>query len=133
MKKQKPQEWETQNKKAFARIYDDMMLSEAFVTLTVRQKMLYVVAKMQFYGHRKPAKDYPDIEAFRSESCFYLNRALGVRYGLYPPTNHRDFYKDIDVLIKHGFIERISNGRSNQKKSIYRFSGDWKNFKNEKE
>ena len=43
------------------------------------------------------------------------------------------FYKDIDALIKHGFIERISNGRSNQKKSIYRFSGDWKNYKNEKE
>ena len=130
-KKQKVQEWETKEKKIFARIYKDMMLSEAFVTLTPRQMMLYIVAKMQFYGHRKPAKDYPHIEAFHSEECLYLNHALGVQYGLYPPSNHRDLYRDIEVLIEHGFLERLSNGRVNQKKSVYRFSGNWKKYKKE--
>lgn len=39
------------------------------------------------------------------------------------------FYKDVKALETHGFIKTVSNGSSTKKKSIYKFVGDWKQWK----
>lgn len=109
-----------------ANIYDSMLTSAAFRDLSARQRMLYVYCKNQYYGKRKPRADYPDIEAVQGDECFYLNHALITDvYGLYPKTNHRDFYKDMQKLVDNGFIEVVSNGHAAKKRSIYRFSEKW--------
>ncbi len=114
-----------------ANIYESLLLSNAFRDLSDRQKMLYVVAKSQYYGHRKPEKDFPEIEKFKGADVFYLNWNAVKRYGLYKESMHSNFYKDMAALIEHGFIERLSSGKGNRSKSIYKFSADWQTWKSE--
>ena len=111
-------------------ICQSMMLSKAWRDMSARQRQLYVIAKSQYYGaYSRPVKDYPEIEMYKNndKDYFYLNRALvsGV-HGLYPQSNTRDLYNDINVLIEHGFIERVSDGRPNKMRSIYTYSDAWK-------
>lgn len=115
-----------------ANIYESLLLSDSFRDLSDRQKMLYIVAKAQYYGHRKPEKDYPEIELFQGADVFYLNWNAVKRYGLYKDSMHSNFYKDMSALIEHGFIQRLSSGKGNRKKSIYKFSADWQSWKPEK-
>lgn len=72
-KKYVPKKWESKgevymddsgSRKAdtSANIYESMLTSKAFAFLTDRQKMLYVCCKAQYYGKRKPGRDYPDVE-----------------------------------------------------------------------
>lgn len=110
-------------------IYESMLLSDAFLDLTNRQKLLYVVCKSQFYGHRKPSQDFPDVEQVAGDDCFYLNLGAVVRYGLYTRNMRGKFYADLKILEAHGFIKTVSSGRSTKSKSIYRFTPDWKYWK----
>lgn len=108
-----------------ANIYESMLTSEAFVLLTDRQKMLYVCCKAQYYGKRKPERDYPDMEQLQGEELFYLNWTAVQRYGLYKPSMHSNFYRDMKALCDAGFIEIVSSGAGQRRKSIYRFSDRW--------
>lgn len=115
-----------------------MMISGAFKDLTARQRMLYVYAKSQFYGARsRPCNDFRDIPEFKEykgQKYFYLNhRLLTDVYGLYPKNNHRDLYKDIAELVKHGFMEYYTEpkavNKSNHMRTIFRYSEAWKDWK----
>ena len=108
-----------------ANIYESMLTSEAFALLTDRQKMLYVCCKAQYYGKRKPERDYPDMGQLQGEELFYLNWAAVQRYGLYKPSMHPNFYRDMKALCDIGFIEKVSSGAGQRRKSIYRFSDRW--------
>ena len=108
-----------------ANIYESMLRSQAFKDLNTKSKMLYVYCKSQYYGKRKPRVDYPLISVFNDDSCFYLSWRDIQNYGLYTDTQHSNFYKDMKVLIEHGFIERVASGRTNRTKTIYRFSARW--------
>ncbi len=80
--------------------------------------MLYVYAKSQFFGAlSRPANDFKDeygntlekFQQYQGRECFYLNHKLMSEvFGLYPKTNHRDLYFDIEALIQRGFIERVT-------------------------
>ncbi len=95
-----------------------MIISPAFKDLTARQRMLYVYAKSQFFGAlSRPANDFKDeygntlekFQQYQGRECFYLNHKLMSEvFGLYPKTNHRDLYFDIEALIQRGFIERVT-------------------------
>lgn len=87
-----------------ANIYESLLLSDSFRDLSDRQKMLYIVAKSQYYGHRKPEKDYPEIELFQGADVFYLNWNAVKRYGLYKDSMHSNFYRDMAALIEHGLL-----------------------------
>ncbi len=128
-KQPKSFESDGRSKDSFARIYESMFESKAFMDLTKNQRLLYLYMKKQLYAKRKPQADYPEIEQFKGESLFYFNLAAAEKYGLYSRTNNKQFYKDKDVLIDHGFIECVSNGRCTRSKSIYKFSGNWKLWK----
>lgn len=109
-----------------ANLYESMMLSPAFQDLTNRQKLLYLVAKAQFFGHRKPEQDFPDIEQVKGDDCFYLNLGSVTRYGLYTRNMRGKFYSDIKALESHGFVKTLSSGKTTKSKSIYKFCPDWK-------
>lgn len=110
-----------------------MITSPAFKDLSAKQRMLYVYAKAQYYGARsRPRDDFKDIEEYQKDGgrkYFYLNHfLLSDVFALYPKSNSRDLYKDIKALVEHGFIEQVSNGKANQKRSIYTYSDKWKEW-----
>ena len=109
-----------------ANLYESMLLSVAFRKLTNNQKLLYVYMKKQYYGKRKPGRDYPEIEQLQGEEKFYFNLALAEKYEIYKKGNRRQFYKDIDSLESHGFIRTVSNGKATGSRSVYKFVEDWK-------
>lgn len=116
---------------SFLRVYESMLTSEAFKSLTKNQKLLYFYMKCQLYGKkRKPKYDYPDLESVQGDGVFYFNRYAAVsKYGLYSDGNRKSLYDDIKALKDHGFIKIISSGRTTKSNSIYEFSSDWKYWK----
>ena len=111
-----------------ANIYNSMLLSPAFLDLTKNQRLLYVCMKDQYYGKRKPGKDYPDIEQLQGDDLFYFNCKTAELYGICTRANHGQLYRDIKALEEHGFIETVSSGKNARKKSIYRYSEKWKSW-----
>lgn len=109
-----------------ANIYGSMLESSAFKDLSKNQRLLYIYMKKQYYGSRKPERDFPDMEQFKGEDLFYFNLALAVKYGLYSKSNDRQFYNDVAAIERHGFIKTVSSGKATKTRSIFRFSGEWK-------
>lgn len=119
-----------------------MLISPAFKDLTTRQRMLYIYAKSQFFGAvSRPSDDFKGedgkpLEKFRryeGKECFYLNHKLMSEvFELYPKTNHRDLYFDIEALVQRGFIERVTGverkqtTETNHMRNIYKYSERWK-------
>lgn len=64
----------------------------------------------------------------QGEELFYLNWAAVQRYGLYKPSIHPNFYRDMKVLCDIGFIEKVASGAGQMRKSIYRFSDRWQSW-----
>lgn len=116
----KPFESNCRSNDTYASIYMSMILSEAWRDLTVEQQRLYLYCKEQYYGEKRPK------EADRE--VFTMNRAKWSAYGLYSTTNAKGFIRDMTALIEHGFIDCVSCGAANQKKSLYRYSARWQNY-----
>ena len=112
-----------------ANIYESLLTSKAFKDLNSKQQIFYVFCKAQYYGKRKPEKDYKSIEEVQGPEFFYLSWRAVQEYGLYTPTSHSNFYRDMSELERHGFIEKVSSGKSQHKKSIYKFSAKWHEWK----
>lgn len=111
-----------------AMIWESMLLSPAYKDLKVRQQQLYTLCKAQYYGKRKPRQDYKDIEQLQGDDLFYMNLAAVVRYGLYSRNMRKEFYGDMQALVQHGFLEKVSSGRGGNRKAIYRFSHAWRTW-----
>ena len=117
----------------FARITDSVLLSEAFRDLKPHIQMLYIFMREQDIGKRKPNRDYnedsPIWENVRSEKCFYFPWHTAKAYSKRYEGNGSRLYKDIDILIEHGFIEKVMSGRNTREKSIYKYSAKWQQWK----
>ena len=111
-----------------ANIFESMLLSPAWKSLNSKQQVLYLVCKAQFYGKRKPGRDFPDVETFQTDEAFYLNWGSVQKYGLYKPTMSKNFYADMRALIDRGFIILLSSGKSHHQKNIYRFGARWREW-----
>ncbi len=111
-----------------ANVYGSMLESPAFKDLSKNQRFLYIYMKKQYYGTRKPGQDFPDMEQLQGDDLFYFNLALAEKYGLYSRSNDRQFYADIRAVEQHGFIKTVSSGRATKSRSIYKFTGDWKEW-----
>lgn len=109
-----------------ANIFMSMLQSRAYRELTDRQRCLYVACKSQYFGSRKPSRDYPDVPDLQGDDLFYLNWSLVQRFGLYRPSMSKNFYVDMEALIQAGFIDRVASGRPTRSKTIYRYSSRWK-------
>ncbi|WP_458398187.1 hypothetical protein [Anaerotignum sp.] len=112
----------------FARVYTSMLYSPAYLSLTNRQRVLYLYIKLQFIGHRKPGTDYPEIQSLKGNDLFYFTFPDAEKTGNYTPNMRSDFYKDMKCLVEAGFIEVVAKGNRG-KKSIYRYSGKWKEYR----
>ena len=112
-----------------ANIYQSMQKHPAWMDLSPTQKVLYVACKAEYYGKRKHDLDSFGAEYRSDRSVFTFNRSKWLKgidgsYELY--SNLNSFYKDMDNLILHGFIDCVICGRSTRTKSLYRFSSRWK-------
>lgn len=125
-----------------ANIYESMLQSFAFKQLSTRQKMLYIYCKAQYYGKRKPGKDFTEEELFQEETYFYLNHAVIVGYGLYTKNMCKEFYGDISELIARGFIKKFVPAAAaseidlkckNNRKNVYCFTAEWQEWTQDKE
>jgi len=120
-KKYKPKPFESTglSSDTSANIYESMLLSPAFKNLTTRQKLLYLYCKSQYYSEKTVDKPNP--------FAFTMNRNKWLKkYELYSDSNAKQFYKDIEGLINHGFIKCIRGGKLIRVKNIYEFSDKWK-------
>lgn len=129
-----PQPWETSDRHyPFARIYTDLLHSDAFCDMSSRQQILYVNIAAQRYGAKyRPCKDFPNASEFRDDEnpAFYFNFALASeKCRLYSKNGRKEFYADMRSLKEHGFITEVANGRANHTKSIYRYSAKWRTWK----
>lgn len=115
-----------------ANIYESMLTSSAYTDMTKNQRFLYVCMKAQYYGKRKPEKDFPDMDLAQGSDKFYFPFALAKKYKIYTDNNKRQFYKDVQVIVEHGFIEVVSSGKQTHIKNIYKFSDKWRIWKTEK-
>lgn len=111
-----------------ANIYESMLKSAAFQDLSKNQRLLYMYMKAQYYGKRKPGRDFPDVEKMQGDDKFYFNLSLAVDYGLYARGGRKQLYADIKAIEAHGFIKTISKGRGDHTRSIYQFVGEWKSW-----
>lgn len=116
-------------KDTFAMIFDSMLEHPAFMSLTPRQKILYIYCKMQKNRSTrlKPKYDYKEYDLYQDEKYFYMNKALAFKYGLYKESMSGEFYRDIHALEEKGFIKCVGKGGGDGKtKSIYSFSDKWR-------
>ena len=114
-----------------ANLYESLLTSRAFKDLNTKQQILYVYCKSQYYGKRKPEKDYKEVADIQGAEFFYLSWRAVQCYGLYTSTSHSNYYRDMGELESHGFIEKVSSGKSQHAKNIYKFSAKWHEWKKE--
>ena len=111
-----------------ANIYESMLQSAAFKSLTTKQQILYVYCKAQYYGKRKPKKDYEKQGLFQADEYFFFNIGLAEEYGLYTMANHKRLYTDLKALEKAGFIRCEKSGKGHKEKNVYCFSDKWQKW-----
>jgi len=111
-----------------ANIYESMLQSAAFKSLTAKQQILYVYCKAQYYGKRKPKKDYEKQGLYQDDTYFYFNWQLAIDYDLYTEKSHSGFYKDMKVLMQRGFFELVKSGKGHKEKNIYKYSDKWQEW-----
>lgn len=118
---------------SYARITDSLLLSEAFKDLKPHLQMLVIYMRNQDFGKRKPNRDYSETssvwEFVKDDRCFYFPWHTAKSYTDRYKNNSGRLYRDINVLIEHGFIELSLNGRNTRKNNIYKFSDKWQQWK----
>lgn len=87
----------------------------------------------QYMGKRKPNRDYdessPCWEQVRSDECFYFPRSTAGKYMPRYIQNGSRLYADIDILIEHGFVEKVLCGKTSRDKNVYKYSDKWQQWK----
>ena len=111
-----------------ANLYESMLQSRAFKSLTAKQQILYVYCKAQYYGKRKPRKDYEKKGLYQDDTYFYFNWQLAIDYELYTEKSWSSLYHDMAILEKRGFIEKVKSGKGHKTKTVYKFSDKWQKY-----
>lgn len=117
----------------FTRIYESVLISEAFQDLSPQVQMLYICMRAQYYGKRKPNREYDESfilwDQIKTDDCFFFSRHMASKYMKKYEKNSSRLYRDIKVLEEHGFIETVFSGKSSKSKSVYKYSDKWKEWK----
>lgn len=106
----------------FVKIALDMMHSNAWRNLTLRQQGLYLIMKSKY----RPFNQITGVLATKNERNFVFTH---VDWNPYYNNNWRAWKTDLDALKKNGFIEIIEHGKSTRTANIYSFSSKWKEIK----
>lgn len=109
-----------------ANIYMSMMLSPAWQDLTGNQKALYITCKAQLYAMKERERFAAGIKL---PEQFTMNQSKWEKmYHLYKRGNYGQFYKDMDALVAHGFIDCVQCGANTRTKSVYQYSDRWQKW-----
>ena len=103
------------DRQPFVKLCKDMLSSDAWNKLTLRQQGLYVYLKNKFTVYKNTDTNVDNISIPTKEVVKLYGDA-------------RTFRTDIDKLINTGFIRCISSGYVNKTVSIYGFSDSWKKY-----
>ena len=107
-----------------ANIYMSMLKSNAFMSLTSSQKVLYLYCKSQQYG--MPTNERAKSELIDKLEDFTVSEYKWKEtFKLYSKANRSKFYKDMNKLIEVGLIDCVRPGQSSRTKNIYKFSSRW--------
>lgn len=99
-------------------IYESMLLSAAWLSLSATQQVLYITCKSQYYSEKQ--KPNGNREQFTMNKYKWLTK-----YQLYTNSNSAGFYRDMGELINKGFIKCVYCGANSRTKSIYQYSDKW--------
>lgn len=113
----------TANGDPYTALYKTMLTSKAWKSLNGNQKELYRFCRAQLYAKKKPPNVKP------GKPPFFMNWKIGAAAGLY--ATEKTFYKDLDRLVKTGFLDCLYNGLNDRKKSIYEYSDRWQSVGSE--
>jgi hypothetical protein len=102
--------------KKFTKICDDMMESEAWKDLTMREKGLYLMLKKRFVSKNGGTNT-------NENELYIYHKDFQRDYG-----SKNTLFDDVDGLIDHGFIKVIENGKNARLPNIYGFSDKWKKY-----
>ena len=104
----------------FTKICIDMMQSDAWQELSLRQRALYLEFKSKFTQKAMNGRIISD-----NASNISLPKSEAIKlYG-----DLRTFRADRKILIDKGFIKIILNGKNTRSANIYGFSDEWKKYK----
>lgn len=121
-----------EKRETFTQIYESAMRSEAFRSLPPRIQMLYIYTRLQEMGKSKPNRELDGTEVeelVKSDACFFFPHNIAAQYTDHYNAKPSRLYDDMRVLEEHGFIDIVLSGRTNRKKSVYRYSERWKEYK----
>lgn len=110
-----------------ANIYNSMLFSEVWFSLSKSQQILYIYCKAQYYGEKKKPKPmYKQLTEEEQMRCFTMNKAKWCKVcRLYKDGSQRLFIHDMKALIEKGFIDLIEDGKYSRTKNIYALSDRW--------
>lgn len=111
-----------------ANIYMSMLMHDNWKALTKNQQILYLYCKAQMYAEkRKPKPAVRQLNETEQKLLFTMNRTKYIHlYGLYSEGNRQSFKKDMQALIKFGFVELVEDNSHRQMKNIYMLSDNWR-------
>lgn len=114
---------------SYARIAVSLLESEAFQSLSSRQKLLLINMRAQRYGSRPPDKDFkeddPHWDTVHDRNAFYYPFSLAAKRMPEYRNNSSRFFHDIDDLVGKGFIDIAIHGHNTRSKNVYKYSSRW--------
>lgn len=105
---------------AFTKITHDMMDSQAWKSLSLRQRGLYLEMKAKY----REKKVSGELESSNVDDITLPESEWKELYGTY-----RTFKTDLDALIEKGFLRIVQPGKNIRKPNIYGFAASWKEWR----
>lgn len=134
--KNPPMPWEViQNGKGdiHCRIYNQVLKSKAYKTLTPNAKNLYAICKAQEFGRKWFPSGYKlpsNLTEREKRAYFTMNKNKWLdEYGF--AKYDGAFYKAMKELIIHGFVDCVYQGKIYKQANVYRLSTRWQQYDNE--
>lgn len=113
----------------FCAVALDMVRDPAWRKLSPRARCLYTefchMERSAPGTINEPGRVFPKVQAFQNNETFFLNWEKVKGSGLYSQRCPNSFYKDVQELIKGGFIECLLSGKNRWQKSVYKLSARW--------
>lgn len=135
-----PQKFETKGGKGgFVRLYDDLLFSVAFNSLTPGARTLYMFFLYARYHQTSEEKAYLAQKYGNTDHTYlFFNESRwqdtpnhkrdSMHYCIYPVGGGRQFRRDKNALIDKGFLEVIEQNSHRMAKNVYRLSSKWQDY-----
>lgn len=105
-----------------------MLSHPAFKDLKPRQRLLYLYAKSQYQGMADREDFNKTYQEYAGKKEYiYLNHKLLIDvFEMYTKHTAREMYKDIKVLVEHGFLVPVCKEKN--QRTIYKLIGEWQSW-----